>query len=175
MDALMSRKDELEALTRFVVIVGIPVGLVQAWWRYRKEQKAREYGTYNALDERYIDFQRLCLTNPIQRKEELIAFTLLFSIFERAFLMYSEQPWWVRRRQWTGWHDYLVDYCTRSNFRRAWTTSGETFDTRFQAYMAKLLEQVPEKSPPLASTPPEVNLQQHSTAPNSGLQGTETA
>ncbi len=110
-DFLMAQREELEALTRFVVIIGIPLGLIQAWWRYRKEQKSREYGTYNALDERYIDFQRLCLThpyldvfdvpdtapaalNPVQKKEELIAFTLLFSIFERAFLMYSEQPWW---------------------------------------------------------------------------------
>lgn len=143
----------LEVLTRLVVLLGIPTGLYQYWRKIRYERRDRDYGTYNALDEKYIDFQRLCLDHPEldvfdipdattpaelskeHKKQELIAFTLLFSIFERAFLMYRDRSRRVRAKQWTGWEAYLLSYCKRPNFRGAWDISGHTFDDDFQNCM----------------------------------------
>ena len=90
------------------VIIGFPLGLIRYFNTKKREQKDREYGTYNALDDKYVEYQLLCLkypyldifdvkdTNSIkldekQKKEELIVFTILLSIFERAYLMYSDK------------------------------------------------------------------------------------
>lgn len=126
-----------------------------------EERKRAE--AYDALDEKYIDFQRLCLQYPyldifdirdttslpidegqvkIAAKQELIAFTLLFSIFERAYVMYQDTDEKTRTRQWAGWEEYIRMYCERPNFRAAWEISGQTFDTNFQDYMQKTLAEV---------------------------------
>jgi hypothetical protein len=146
-------KDVLEALSYVAVIVGFPIALYQYRRKTMKEQSDREYGTYNALDEKYLEFLVVCRDNPrldifdipdavpveldaTERKQELIAFTMLISIFERAFLMYHDQHDSVRGKQWSGWHAYVRDYCQRANFRRAWTHAGDQFDTDFQKFMA---------------------------------------
>jgi hypothetical protein len=145
-------KNWLEALSYLTVIVSLPLALYQYRKITTKEQSDREYGTYNALDEKYLEFLEMCYANPrldifdisdrppqklnpLEEKQELIAFTMLFSVFERSFLMYHDQSNEVRTRQWTGWHEYIQQYCKRDNFRRAWTASGSTFDSGFQEFM----------------------------------------
>src|SRR5688500_710029 len=98
MDWLLAHDAELDALARLIVLIGVPTGLLQFYLKTRKERHDREYGTYNALDEKYLEFQRLCLDKPRldvfdipdptpvdltseEKKQELVAFTLLFSIF----------------------------------------------------------------------------------------------
>lgn len=143
----------LDIASKAVVILGLPVGLFQYARTKKKEKRDREYGTYNALDLQYIEFQKLCLEHsdlnifdvaddpapkltPKQAKEELILFTMLFSIFERAYLLYQSE----RSDQWHGWESYINSYCQRENFLRAWEISGKTFDTNFEAYMATIIE-----------------------------------
>lgn len=135
-------KDLLEVLSYIAILLGIPAGLVQYYRTARKEQLDREYGTYNALDEKYLfdvpDEHPTKLTTE-QTKEELVAFTVLFALFERAYLMYSDQSTLIKGRQWTGWEQYIVAYCSRKNFRAAWKLSGSTFDSHFQDYMKSRL------------------------------------
>ncbi len=149
-------KDIFEFLYYACALVGIPAGLFQYIKASRKEQQDREYGTYDALDQKYVDFLSLCYEHPEldvfdvpdpkpcalteeQKKTELIVLTILFSIFERAFLMYRDQSWEVKRRQWfEGWHEYIFSYCRRKNFQDAWKVSGDTFDLSFQEYMMGL-------------------------------------
>lgn len=145
-------RDILEVASYVVIILGVPAALHQYRRKTLREQQDREYGTYNALDEKYLEFQRLCFDHPQldifdipdsesraetpeEQKQELIAFTMLFSIFERAYLMYRDQSSEIKRRQWTGWLEYLTDFCARENFRRAWRISGNTFDTTFQDFV----------------------------------------
>jgi hypothetical protein len=153
-DTLRIIKDVLELLSFVAVIVGFPVALFQYRKKTLKEQADREYGTYNALDEKYLEFLAMCRDNPrldifdipddtavelsdVERKQELVAFTMLVSIFERAFLMYYDHYDLVRQRQWSGWHAYIRDYCRRENFRQAWLDIGEQFDTDFHLFMAE--------------------------------------
>jgi hypothetical protein len=70
-----------------------------------------------------------------QIKQELIAFTILFSILERAYLMYHDQSTEMKRKQWSGWEEYISDYCMRENFRSAWGVNGKNFDLDYQSYM----------------------------------------
>jgi hypothetical protein len=142
----------LDFATKVIVICGFPLAYLQYHKAKKKEKQDREYGTYNSLDEKYIEFQKMCLQRPYldiydiadatpkklteeQKKEELILFTMLFSIFERAYLLYSDQKSEIKKKQWSGWDIYIKSYCTRENFLQAWETTGATFDTDFEEYM----------------------------------------
>ena len=154
---LQEIKDLLQISASAAVLVGIPWGLYQHYRAVKKEQRDRELGTYNALDEKYIEYQRLCLdhsnldvadvphqhvsrSSPEDERKQVILFTILMSIFERAYLMYGDQATSVKRRQWSGWDEYIRSFCRRDNFRKAWEDSGTTFDTSFHAYMAGIIQ-----------------------------------
>ena len=151
-EALVSPKDFLEVLATIVVLGGVPFGLYKYVDAVKKEQRDREHGTYNALDEKYIMYQEVCLKNPKldifdipdaqpaslnpeEKKKEVIAFTILMSIFERSFLMYSDKSDSIKEQQWQGWEEYITKFASRDNFKKAWEISGETFDTRFEEFM----------------------------------------
>lgn len=104
------------------------------------------------MDEKYLEYQDLCIRYPYldifdvpdshpielnekQKKEELIAFTMLISIFERAFLMYHDQSSDLKSKQWSGWNEYIKSYCERKNFRIAWKICGSSFDSDFQEFV----------------------------------------
>lgn len=163
-------KDYLETCSYIVVLLGVPVAIYQFVRATQKEAADREYGTYNALDEKYIEFQKICFDHPAlnifdisdrapkelseeEKKQELIAFTVLFSIFERAFLMYHDQDSDIKARQWTGWNDYILSYCSRKNFRDAWGISGQTFDTKYQEFMLSLMPEIAKDRPVIPSCP----------------------
>jgi hypothetical protein len=133
----------------------------------KRESDARELATYDALDNKYLEFEELCLRyssldvfdvpddraitptplSPMQKKRELIAFTMLFSIFERAFYMYSKQTAAVQDDQWSGWNDFIAGYCERPNFQDAWKESGSTFKKDFQKYMQGKIDAAIKQAP----------------------------
>jgi hypothetical protein len=162
-----------ELLSYIAVCLGIPVAIWQFRRAAQKEQADREYGTYNALDEKYLEFQQLCLEmprldvfdladpspvslTPLEKKQELVAFTMLFSIFERSFLMYADQSTSIKKRQWMGWERYVMDYCARGNFRSAWRLSGNTFDTAYQTFMEQCLERARNEMLVTRATPSSI-------------------
>ena len=149
-------KDILDIADKIIVILGVPFAIYQYAMAKKKERRDREYGTYDALDEKYIEFQQLCLKYPNldifdipdksppnldekSKKEELIIFTILFSIFERAYLLYSDESSQLKKKQWWGWDEYIKAFSKRQNFKTAWNVSGKTFDTTFQEYMSENL------------------------------------
>jgi len=147
-------KNALEILQYIAVIFGIPIALIQYISSTRKERKDREYETYNSLDEKFIDYLKLCLDHPDldvfdisdstlndtslrEKKTEIIIFTILFSVFERAYTMYHDKSKTVKKQQWSGWKEYIIGFSERKNFAEAWEISGETFHKKFQDYMNK--------------------------------------
>lgn len=152
METFQLFKAILETLSYIAVVLGIPIAVVEYKRTKKKEQLDRDYGTYNALDDKFIEFQKLCLQYPYldvfhlsdekpvaltgqQIKEELIALTWLISIFERAFLMYSHASNEAKEKQKPGWDMYINEYCKRKNFIAAWNKAGGAFDTEFVKYI----------------------------------------
>jgi hypothetical protein len=163
--------DVLDLINHVIVILGVPAAIFGYFHNRDKDRQevvkdreeavkareARELATYTALDDKYLEFEQLCLRHPeldvfdvpddpprqptpMQQKRELVAFTMLFSLFERAFYMYRGQASAIRKAQWTGWDQFIGNYCARENFQRAWQRSGSTFDEDFQLYMNKKVE-----------------------------------
>ena len=159
MPELATLKDIFQILSSATVLIGFPIAIYQYIRAKRREQFDREYQTYNSLDDKYMAYQKMCLENPeldifdysdvtptqltdVQEKKQLIAFTMLISLFERAYILYNDHSPDFRKRQWTGWEEYIEGFCKRKNFVNAWERSGEMFDTKFQAYMDKKIEEL---------------------------------
>src|SRR5580765_8318624 len=135
------------------------------------ERLEKEYKTYDELDNRFFEYQKLALeyydldildvpnNDPSlafdkKRKQEMVAYAILFSLFERAYLMFSHQADVFRQRQWSGWKHFLNDFLRRENVRTAWEASKTTYDTDFQLFMDRKIETVLSKPAPGVATKP---------------------
>ena len=55
-----------------------------------------------------------------QRERMLIIFSMLVSLFERAYLLLYEHDMNARQlRLWQSWEDYMLEWCQRADFRDA--------------------------------------------------------
>ena len=148
-----------------------PLALMEYFKAKKRERRANEYKIYDELDNRFFEYQKIALqyydldildvpnNDPSlsfdkKRKQEMVAYAMLFSLFERAFLMFHHQEDQFRLRQWSGWKHFLNDFIRREAVRTAWRISRETYDTDFQKFMdAKIAEIQSAESPPSASVP----------------------
>lgn len=145
-------KDIVEMAGWAFAIVSVAIALWRYWTAKVREQKDRDYGTYDALDDKYYEFTRLCFEHPeldifdlpdkapgtlcaSQAKQQLVAFSLLFQILERAFLMYDDRKSARSKAQWDGWELFIDRFCKRQNFRDAWDQLGAEWDPRFTEKM----------------------------------------
>ena len=139
-----------------------PLALFQYLKAKREDRQEREYQTYNELDNRFFEYQKLALEyydldildvpniglSPAldkKRKQEMVAYAILFSLFERAYLMFSNQADAFRKRQWSGWKRFLNDFLRREAVRTAWQLSKETYDTDFQMFMDTKISEISPK------------------------------
>lgn len=156
----------LEALANLVTIVGLPFA-IRVLIRERRlereemmrDRKQREERAFDELDDKYVEFMRLCAAHPnldvleiplsgddepsegrLRAEHALLA--ILISLFERAYLMiFENQDSSFRERQWTGWESLMRSYARRPGFRRVWDSIGHQFDRGFGEHMAGLLKQ----------------------------------
>ncbi len=150
---LLTLKLYLEILASIITVLGVPTAIYLYFLEKKKERKEREYGTYNALDDKYIEFLNLCLNNSDlnvlqyktegkivhtseQEKRLRMIFEILISIMERAFLMYKDQSSKIKKDQWEGWVLYIQDWMqNNSDFRESWDLISEQWDANFRIYM----------------------------------------
>jgi hypothetical protein len=151
----------LQLLADFATFLGFPILIIVFINEKRKERREREYGTYNALDEKYIEFLKICMNNPEldlydtpleivhelspeQKIQQLALFDILVSLLERAFLMYKDQSDEVKKIQWAGWNEYMKDYAAHPVFRNLWHMRGIQFDSGFTEYMDGIIGAIRE-------------------------------
>src|SRR5688572_26804249 len=150
--SLKKVNDSTDFISKLIIIIGFPIAIFQYNSVTEKEKNDREYEIYNSLDQGFIEWEKLCLAYPNldifdiqdsippilnakEKKEQVILFTILFSLFERAFVLYGDESTELKKSQWEGWNQYILDYFKRDNFRWAWKISGSTFEAEFQLYM----------------------------------------
>lgn len=161
----------LENLSYLSTLVGVPVLLISYITSLLVESHRREVGTYDTLETQYVDFQKAALNNPLldvadsplsrppqlsdeQRVQQRTLYMILFSLFERAYLMY--RPTFLggifmggtHRQQWQGWVSYIDRYFDRQSCREAWFGDagaredvGQDFDRRFERFVWRRIRQ----------------------------------
>ena len=138
----------LELATFIITIMGVPAALYIYLKEQNDQRSEREYGTFDALDQKYIEIQQLCLeyseldvfdspfANPKelseeQQKQEEAILLIRISIFERAFLMYQRTTSKSKKDQWQGWEVEIKEWLERDNFKSVWSEHGPYFDKSF--------------------------------------------
>ena len=168
---MQSVKDVAQISYYVALSIAGPIALIEFLKARKADRLANEYKIYDELDNRFFEYQKLALeyydldildvpnNDPSlafdkKRKQEMVAYAILFSLFERAYLMFSHQAESFQQRQWSGWKHFLNDFLRRESVRTAWQLSKGTYDTDFQRFMdAKIAEIVPHEVPPTPASP----------------------
>ena len=146
-----------EALSYVVTIFGLPLAILVFIYEQRRERQNEEEEIYQRLSDEYTEFLKLVLANPDlqllrkqplatlltdeQRERKLVLFSILISLFERAYLLVYEEPMDRQtQRLWQSWEDYFVEWCQRSDFREALPELLKGEDEDFQNHIRRIAQ-----------------------------------
>lgn len=143
-----------ELLSYVVTVVGLPMAIVVFLLEQRKERNNDEEAVYQLLSDNYQDFLKVSLDHPdlrlfssgtaptlTEQQEErmVILFTMLVSLFERAYLLlYEERMSPDQARRWSSWEDYMREWCRRADFRARLPALLRGEDPAFVTYIQAL-------------------------------------
>jgi len=129
----MSALEIWELLSYIVTVVGFPMAIFVFLYEQRKERENEDEEVYQLLSDNYQDFLKVALDNPDlrlfsdeelpdlspeQQERLLIIFTMLTSLFERAYLLlYTDKMSPTQARRWHSWEDYIHEWCHTPSFR----------------------------------------------------------
>ena len=150
----MSTLETWEMLSYVVTVVGLPLAISVFIFEQRKERDNEEEEVYQLLSDNYQEFLKIALENPDlrlfateetpaltaeQRERMFIIFSMLTSLFERAYLLlYEDKMHEKQLRRWRSWEDYMGEWCSRVDFRSALPALLRGEDPEFAAYIQKL-------------------------------------
>ncbi|MDZ4200578.1 MAG: hypothetical protein U1C96_00310 [Gallionella sp.] len=145
-----------EMLSYIVTVIGLPLAIVVFLFEQRKERDNEEEEVYQLLSDNYQDFLKVTLENPDlrlfsasktmqltdeQRERMYIIFSMLISLFERAYLLLYEDDMTDKQlRRWRSWEDYMGEWCQREDFRAALAEQLGGEDPDFVRYLQGLVE-----------------------------------
>ncbi|MCC6706587.1 MAG: hypothetical protein IT492_03405 [Gammaproteobacteria bacterium] len=143
-----------ELLSYVVTVVGLPLAIAVFVYEQRKERDNEEEAVYQLLSDNYQDFLKTALEHSElrlfsseqtpslsaeQRERMLIIFSMLVSLFERAYLLLYEPDMSARQlRLWQSWQDYMLEWCARADFRDALPQLLRGENAEFAAYLTAL-------------------------------------
>lgn len=154
-----------EALSYIVTIFGLPMAILVFMHEQRRERQGDEEELYQRLSDEYTGFLKLVLSNPDlqllrkgapdqrltdeQQERKLAIFSILISLFERAYLLvFEEKMDRQTQRLWRSWEDYMREWCRRKDFREALPALLAGEDEDFQIHIRKIAEAEATKSEP---------------------------
>jgi hypothetical protein len=143
-----------ELLSYIVTTVGLPLAILVFLYEQKKERDNEDEEVYQLLSDNYQDFLKLALEHTDlhlftaeqtpeltdqQRERMLIVFSMLTSLFERAYLLlYEPKMSSKHQRRWLSWEDYMREWCRRGDYRALLPVLLEGEDAEFGAYIRTL-------------------------------------
>src|SRR3970282_983100 len=143
-----------ELLSYIVTAIGLPLAILVFLYEQKNERDNEEEAVYQLLSDNYQDFLKVALDNPDlrlfsaeqtpelskeQRERKVIIFSMLISLFERAYLLLYEPKMASKQlRRWSSWEDYMREWCRREDFRALLPVLLQGEDAEFMAYIQKL-------------------------------------
>ncbi len=143
-----------ELMSYVVTVIGLPLAIAVFLFEQRKERENEEEEVYQLLSDNYQDFLKVALENPDlrlfsdettlsfndeQMERQLIIFTMLVSLFERAYLLLYEDAMSPKQaRRWNSWEDYILEWCHKLHFRSCLPQLLRGEDPSFVRYVEQL-------------------------------------
>jgi hypothetical protein len=155
----MTTLETWELLSYVVTVVGLPLAISVFIFEQRKERNNEEEEVYQLLSDNYQDFLKIALDHPDlrlfaseetpalseeQSERMFIIFSMLISLFERAYLLLYEDDMKEKQlRRWRSWEDYMGEWCNRADFRASLPALLRGEDPEFADYIQKLAASIP--------------------------------
>lgn len=143
-----------ELASYVVTVIGLPLAIFVFIFEQRKERDNEEENVYQLLSDNYQDFLKIALDNSDlhlfsdeqtpqlsneQKERMLIIFSMLISLFERAYLLlYEENMSEKQKRRWSSWEDYMLEWLSRRDFHMLMPTLLRGEDPGFAVYIQQL-------------------------------------
>ena len=144
-----------ELMSYVVTVIGLPLAIAVFLFEQWKERENEEEEVYQLLSDNYQDFLKIALENPDlrlfsdvtappslndeQKERQLIIFSMLISLFERAYLLLFEEGMSAKQsRRWNSWEDYIREWCDKPHFRTALPRLLHGEDPSFVRYVEQL-------------------------------------
>jgi hypothetical protein len=143
-----------ELLSYVVTAIGLPVAIGVFLYEQKRERENEEEEVFQLVSDNYQDFLKVTLQNPDlrlfsaeetpslsdeQRERMHIIFSMLVSLFERAYLLLFEPGMSSKQlRRWSSWEDYMREWCQREDFRSRLPILLRGEDPEFVAYIESL-------------------------------------
>ncbi len=150
----MTTLETWELLSYVVTVVGLPLAIAVFIFEQRKERDSEEEEVYQLLSDNYQEFLKITLEHPDlrlfaseetstlseeQRERMFIIFSMLISLFERAYLLLYEDDMKEKQlRRWRSWEDYMGEWCNRADFRSSLPALLRGEDPEFADYINHL-------------------------------------
>lgn len=147
-----------ELLSYVVTVIGLPLAIFVFLFEQRKERENEDEAVYQLLSDNYQDFLTVALANPDlglfspasmasltaeQQERRFIIFSMLVSLFERAYLLLHEDSMSPKQtRRWNSWKDYMEQWCSRPDFRSSLPQLLRGEDPDFVRYVERLTASV---------------------------------
>lgn len=160
----MPSTETWELLSYVVTVIGLPLAIFVFLFEHRKSLESEEEEVYQLLSDNYQDFLRVALDNPDlrlfsqagletateeQRERQLIIFSMLTSLFERAYLLlYEDTMTDKQKRRWNSWEDYIIEWCRKPHFRTLLPQMLQGEDPDFVKYIQGLATTAKATEPP---------------------------
>ena len=111
----MSTLEQVHLVAQIIYYIALSITGPLALFGYlrakQNERREREYKTYDELDNKLLEYQKLALQHDLElidtpdlcpalagdslrKKQQLVTASLAFSLFQRAFLMFHGQSDW---------------------------------------------------------------------------------
>lgn len=146
--------ETIEWLSFLVTIVGLPVAIAIFTIEQRKQRLNEEAEIQQLLSDSYTAFLKEIIRNSDlrmlssikapaytdeQRERALALYSILISIFERAYIMaYAPGKTGQRARYWSSWEDIMREWCQRDDFQSMLPSLLVGEDQAFADYMHSL-------------------------------------
>jgi hypothetical protein len=146
----------LQGIAQIVYYIALsitgPLALITFLRAKKSEEREREYKVFDELDNKFLEYQKLALQHDLdlidvpdahpllegdrlRKKQELVACTLAFTLFQRAYLMFHHQSDGFKRRQWEGWERFLDQFVRRRGAQGTWSVCRSHLDSGFRRFV----------------------------------------
>lgn len=153
-----------ELLSYVITVLGLPLAIAVFIYEKSRERNTEEKEMFQLLSDNYQEFLNTALANPDlklfshqptpnltaeQRERMLIIFSMMVSLFERAYLnLYDDDLTTEQRRRWNSWADYMREWCQRDDFRKHLPDLLKGEDPDFVLYITRLAGYTAENPDP---------------------------
>lgn len=152
----LSLLDLTTLLANVATFLGVPIAIFVFVREQLHKKHEKELETYSALNDKYIEYLKLCLDHPELGifdpnpthddplpERKTVAFEILVSILERAYFQYRGHSSGFKGVQWTNWNDYMRQWLANEEFQTMWNLYWRhEFDNDFCAHMDLLLDEM---------------------------------